>query len=72
MKAIVNRVDQIEHFIEHCTLEDLCEVANRNCEVCLGQGYYLDAPSPPGLYMTAGYYTHICDCLDEELILDKF
>lgn len=68
----MNTQQKIESFIENCCLSEIADVANPNCDVCCGMGYYLDDPSPPGIYMSSGHYTHICDCLDEELILDRF
>ena len=65
-------MDKIDEFIENCNLEDLQSVANSNCNVCCGMGWYLDDPSPPGLYLSAGDYTMVCDCLDIELIVDRF
>tara|TARA_R100000152_G_C6736315_1_gene160474 strand:+ start:168 stop:362 length:195 start_codon:yes stop_codon:yes gene_type:complete len=64
-------MDKVEHFLENCDLEDLAEVAT-GCWKCGGRGYYIDDPSPPGLYMSAGHYTFVCDCIDEDLILDRF
>ncbi len=68
----ISKTDKIEQFIDSCSYDDLEEVAYKNCSTCFGKGYYKDDPSPPGLYMRQGDYTHICDCLDEDLILDKF
>ena len=73
IKVKAEQSDQmIENFLEDCSLEDLKDVAVPNCSVCCGLGYYIDDPSPPGLYITAGDYTYICDCLDDDLILDRF
>tara|TARA_B100000519_G_C14200786_1_gene417787 strand:+ start:819 stop:1037 length:219 start_codon:yes stop_codon:yes gene_type:complete len=66
-----NKIDEvIDKYLDECELDDLAILAYDNCSNCGGQGYYYDDPSPPGLFMSSGYYTHVCDCLNLDIIED--
>lgn len=50
-------------WIDKATDEQLEQVADRNCDVCGGHGWYEDDPSPAGVTLRPGKYSYICDCL---------
>ena len=68
----MSKIDyKIDSWLDSSSNEELSSVASNDCSICYGKGYYLDDPSPPGIPLSPGYYSLICECLDYKLILAK-